>query len=217
MGNALSNNNKVTSQDRAILNLKLQRDRLHQYQRRISTVLSAETDAAKSLLAKGDKPRALLALRRRKFQENLLAQTDAQLATLEQLVSSIEFALVEKDVYFGLKQGSEVLKQINKEMSLESVERLMEESQEGIRYQKEISEMLGSVMSNEMEDEVEEEMERLERELRGEVAVEDLPEVPKDIRETEEEKVRKAKERAKARAKAREEERAREEEGLVAA
>lgn len=180
-------------------------------------MLAAETAAAKSLLSKGDKPRALLALRRRKFQENLLAQTDAQLATLEQLVSGIEFALVEKDVYFGLKQGSEVLKQINREMSLESVERLMEESQEGIRYQREVSEMLGNVMSNEMEDEVEEEMERLEREIRGEVAVGDLPEVPTEIRETEEEKARKAKERARARAKAREEERQREEEGLVAA
>lgn len=35
----------------------------------------------------------------------------------------------------GLKTGSEVLKQINKEMNLEDVEKLMEETQEARAYQ----------------------------------------------------------------------------------
>jgi charged multivesicular body protein 6 len=42
---------------------------------------------------------------------------------------------VEKDVVFGLKQGSTVLKEINKEMSLESVEKLMEDTADAIAYQ----------------------------------------------------------------------------------
>lgn len=36
---------------------------------------------------------------------------------------------------FGLEQGSKVLKQINKEMSLERVEKIMEDSADGIAYQ----------------------------------------------------------------------------------
>lgn len=36
----------------------------------------------------------------------------------------------------GLKQGSQVLKELQKEMSLETVERLMEQSAEGVAYQK---------------------------------------------------------------------------------
>lgn len=42
---------------------------------------------------------------------------------------------MELSVLHGLKTGNEVLKQINKEMSLEDVERLMEESQEARAYQ----------------------------------------------------------------------------------
>ncbi len=35
----------------------------------------------------------------------------------------------------GLKQGNEVLKEIHKEMNLESVEKLLEETQEAREYQ----------------------------------------------------------------------------------
>jgi charged multivesicular body protein 6 len=42
---------------------------------------------------------------------------------------------VEKDVVFGLKQGNAVLKEINQEMSLESVEKLMDDTADAIAYQ----------------------------------------------------------------------------------
>lgn len=37
---------------------------------------------------------------------------------------------------FGLEQGNKVLKQINKEMTMERVEKIMDDSAEGIEYQK---------------------------------------------------------------------------------
>lgn len=37
---------------------------------------------------------------------------------------------------FGLKQGNSVLKELNKEMSIESVEKLMGETSEAVAYQK---------------------------------------------------------------------------------
>lgn len=100
-------------------------------------ITARETDIAKQCLARGDKQRALLALRRKKYQETLLEKTDAQLAQLEILTSDVEFALVQKDVLFGLQQGTAVLKQIHKEMGgLEAVERLMGESAEAQAYQR---------------------------------------------------------------------------------
>lgn len=44
--------------------------------------------------------------------------------------------MVEVSVLHGLKQGNEVLKEIHREMSLESVERLMEETHEAREYQR---------------------------------------------------------------------------------
>jgi charged multivesicular body protein 6 len=43
--------------------------------------------------------------------------------------------LVEKDVVFGLQQGNKVLKEIHKEMSLEAVEKLMQDTSDAIAYQ----------------------------------------------------------------------------------
>lgn len=91
---------------------------------------------ARQSLAAGDKPRALLALRRKKYQEQLLSRTDGQLQQLEQLVRSVEFAQIQKDVVFGLQQGTKVLKEIHAEMGgIERVELLMGESAEAIAYQ----------------------------------------------------------------------------------
>lgn len=77
-----------------------------------------------------------MALRRKKYQESLLAKTDAQLDQLEKLTGSVEFALVQKDVVFGLGQGTKVLQAIHKEMGgLESVEKMMGETEEARAYQ----------------------------------------------------------------------------------
>ncbi|KAL1879115.1 hypothetical protein VTK73DRAFT_7339 [Phialemonium thermophilum] len=181
MGNSSS---RVTAQDKAVLDLKTQRDKLHQYQRRIAVLTDRETQIAKQMIAKGDKQKALLALRRKKYQESLLAKTDAQLEQLENLTASVEFAKIQKDIFFGLQQGTKVLKEIHAEMGgIEHVEKLMGETAEAIAYQKEVSELLGGKMSNQDESEVEEELEALQREMLGPQegrSIPTLPDVPRD-------------------------------------
>ncbi|WQF81429.1 Putative Snf7 family protein [Colletotrichum destructivum] len=170
------NASKVTAQDKAILDLKLQRDKLHQYQRRITVLTDKETAVAKQMLAKGDKPRALLALRRKKYQESLLQKTDAQLEQLEKLTSSVEFAMIQKDVVFGLQQGTKVLKEIHSEMGgIEHVEKLMGETADAIAYQKEVSDMLGGRISVQDEEEVEDELAALEASVAAEDAARNPP------------------------------------------
>lgn len=51
-------------------------------------------------------------------------------------MSTIEFSLVELSVLHGLKQGNEVLKEIHKEMNIESIEKLLEETAEAREYQR---------------------------------------------------------------------------------
>ncbi|KEY83348.1 hypothetical protein SNF7 [Aspergillus fumigatus] len=160
---------------RAILDLKNQRDKLRQYQKRITVLTDRETAIARECLARDDRRRALLALRRKKYQETLLSKTDAQLEQLEHLTSQVEFSLVQKDVLFGLQQGTKVLQAINKEMGgIEAVEKLMGETEEARAYQEEISQMLAGQLSNQDEDEVENELER----LRQETEAITLPNVP---------------------------------------
>ena len=161
--------------------MKNQRDKLHQYQKRITVITDRETAIAKECLAHGDKSKALLALRRKKFQESLLAKTDSQLEILEQLTSNVEFSLVQKDVIYGLQQGTAVLRQIHTEMGgIEAVEKLMGESEDARAYQQEVGEMLKGQISNQDEDEVEEELEALEGQIRTEEAPKiSYPEAPR--------------------------------------
>nr|XP_019012881.1 charged multivesicular body protein 6 [Kwoniella pini CBS 10737]OCF51662.1 charged multivesicular body protein 6 [Kwoniella pini CBS 10737] len=164
---------KITAQDRAILDLKLQRDKMKQYQKRLQVVLNREQEIAKEALKAGNKTRALTALRQRKYQEQLLAKTDAQLMTLQELVSTIEFTQIQNTVMHGLEMGADVLKQLHAEMSLEKVERLMDQTREGVEYQREIDEALMSQMSPEEEEAVQAELEQLQRE-----ALPTIPAVP---------------------------------------
>jgi hypothetical protein len=116
--------------------MKVQRDKLQQYQKRIKIVTDRETEVARECLRMGHKDKALLALRRKKYQESLLTKTDQQLAQLQALTSDVEFALVQKDVVFGLQQGTAVLKEIHKEMGgLDKVELIMSETEEAQAYQ----------------------------------------------------------------------------------
>lgn len=116
--------------------MKNQRDKLHKYQKKISVLTDRETAIAREMLSKGDKKRALLALRRKQYQVSLLAKTDAQLEQLEKLTSSVEFALVQKDVLFGLQQGTNVLNEIHREMGgIDQVEKIMGENEEARAYQ----------------------------------------------------------------------------------
>ena len=90
MGNLLAPQKKISTQDQAVLDLKIQRDRLKQYQKRIHTVIAKELQVAKQLYATGeaaDKKRALLTMRKKKYQESLLAKADQQLMNLEEMVS----------------------------------------------------------------------------------------------------------------------------------
>merc|ERR1712029_12923 len=171
---------RITEQDSAILKLKKQRDQLQQYQKRIESVLEKDRQLAKKLLNEGKRDRAKLLLRKKKYQEGLLARTDGQLDNLERLVHDLEFAQVEKQVLDGLQVGNEALKKANAMFSIEEIEQIMEDTAEAIEKQQEIDALLSGQLSAEDEDEVLEELDQLcnlEAEEEN-VTPQQLPDVP---------------------------------------
>ncbi|CAN9508851.1 unnamed protein product [Ophioblennius macclurei] len=173
---------RVTEQDRAILQLKIQRDKLRQYQKRINLQLEKERSLARQLLKDGKKEKALLLLKKKRYQEQLLDKTDNQISNLERLVQDLEFAQIEKTVIDELKVGNECLKKMHEAMSIEEVERIMDETQDAIEYQRQIDEMLAGSLTQEDEDAVLAELEAItqgDMEL-PDVPSDELPEVPQE-------------------------------------
>ncbi|KAF3846277.1 hypothetical protein F7725_003355 [Dissostichus mawsoni] len=139
MGNVFgrkSQPSRVTEQDKAILQLKQQRDKLKQYQKRIYLQLQKERLLAKQLLKDGKKEKALLLLKKKRYQDQLLEKTEHQISNLEHMVQDIEFMQIEMKVIEGLKVGNDCLKSMHEIMSIEDVERIMDETQDSIDYQK---------------------------------------------------------------------------------
>lgn len=90
---------RVTEQDKAVLQLKQQRDKLKQYQKKIELNLERDRQLAKKLLAEDKRDRAKLLLKKKRYQEQLLQNTDTQLEKLEQLTHDLEFTQVELQVW----------------------------------------------------------------------------------------------------------------------
>ncbi|CAL8303747.1 unnamed protein product [Merluccius merluccius] len=172
---------RITEQDKAILQLKQQRDKLKQYRKRVTLQLERERLLAKQLLKDGRKEKALVLLKKKRYQDRLLDKTENQISNLELMVQDIEFVQIELKVIEGLKVGNDCLKSMHEVMSIDDVERIMDETQEAIEYQRQIDEMLAGSLTQEDEDAVLAELEAItqgeDMELPA-VPTEPLPELP---------------------------------------
>ncbi|XP_001606034.1 charged multivesicular body protein 6 [Nasonia vitripennis] len=191
---------RVTEQDKAVLQLKQTRDKLKQYQKRIEQNLERDREIAKKLLRNNQRERALLLLRKKKFQEQALIKADGQLDNLERMVHDLEFAQVEIKVVDGLKLGNEALKKLHAVLSIDEIEKVMDETREGVEKQQEIDELLSGALTDQEEVDVEAELDALITE-EAEITTPEvpsevpLPDVPQDepVKEKEKEKAPKSK------------------------
>lgn len=93
------------------------------------------------------------------------------------MTHDIEFAQIELKVVDGLKVGNTALKKLHDLLSIDEIEKVMDETNEGIEKQKEIDEILSGGLTEKDENEVEAELDAL---LAAEVK-EKAPELPEDV------------------------------------
>lgn len=93
-------------------------------------------------------------LRKKKYQENLLQTLDGQLETLEKMTTDLEFAQIELQVLDGLKTGNAALAKVHQLLTVDEVERVLDETREAVDKQQEIDALLNGVLSGDDEADV---------------------------------------------------------------
>eukprot|EP00053_Salpingoeca_punica_P013660 m.123570 g.123570 ORF g.123570 m.123570 type:complete len:212 (+) comp16255_c0_seq1:64-699(+) len=175
---------RVTDYDRAIHKLKVQRDKLTQYQKKVAATISRETQIVKDLVHAGDKEKARAVLKRRKYREKILSDTDAQINNLEQMTATLEYSHWETKVVEGLEAGNKALATLQETLSPEKVDALMDETKDRIDQANEIAEIVAGKLSSKDEDDLEAEYNKLlsaeELEL-PEAPTHALPQTPETV------------------------------------
>ncbi|VDO56942.1 unnamed protein product [Onchocerca flexuosa] len=80
--------------------------------------MEREKELAKQLIKANKKDRALLILKRKRYQESMVEKMLQQLDKIERMVNDLEFAVIEQKVVEQLKHGNEVLKRMNQVIKL---------------------------------------------------------------------------------------------------
>ncbi|GMH52799.1 hypothetical protein TL16_g01309 [Triparma laevis f. inornata] len=170
MGPSQSKTNKkapageVTSQDRAILDLKNSRDRLKRYIAVLDVDEKRLLDRAKEMHQQGKKRQAVLLMKVRKKKIKEAENVEAQLLNVYEMVSTIQWTSEQSKIMSALKTGKDALKQIHDEMSVDDVLNLMEEVEEEQEQERLIQEALtrGVSWATVDDEELERELEELQ-------------------------------------------------------
>ena len=78
----------------------------------------------------GDKAGALICLKRKKMYENEVTKLEGSRMNLEQQLFSIEAGTMNKNIFEGLRQGNEVLKQVHGKINIDEVDKLKDDMEE---------------------------------------------------------------------------------------
>eukprot|EP00050_Salpingoeca_kvevrii_P013055 m.26638 g.26638 ORF g.26638 m.26638 type:complete len:136 (+) comp4627_c0_seq1:323-730(+) len=87
--------------------------------------------------------------------------------------NSVEFQQMQQQVVSGIEAGNKALSELQEQLSVDDVERIMDEAADGIAYAEEINSILAGKLNSEDDSAVELEFEKM--------FMDELPELPADL------------------------------------
>ena len=166
----------LSAHDKAVMDMKVTRDKLHKYRKRNEQEAALFVAKAKALLGEGKRDRAKLALRMKKLRDKEADRIEAQLTSLQELLMGVERAEMTLRVVEGLKSGNEALKRLNALMPVEEVQRVLDEAQDERDKLDEVSSVLAQGLDASAEEEALAELAELERQVTSK-----LPDAPSHV------------------------------------
>jgi len=163
---------EITPIDRATLDLKISRDKLSKYRKKLALDSDKLATRAKALHAEGKTKNALQLMRLRKYKLAEADRVEEQLLTVLQMVDKISEKQNEAEVILAMKSGKNALQMMHDKMGIDNVLDLMDDIRDQNETEQRINEVLGQeglmVMEELGEEDILAELEQLEEEVRQE-------------------------------------------------
>mgnify|MGYP002626585825 CR=1 FL=1 len=171
---------QLNETENAILECKKCRDKINQYIKRLSQKQIKSREKAKELVSSKQKDRAKVYLRMAKLHGEQIKVSEGQLEIVQNQISQIESTQNLQECMNCLKQGNEILKNMQNKIKIEEWEKVKDDMDELKEKDKEISDYLKEYGIDEAQcdEEVNNELDKLLNEIQGGNKI-DLPSVPK--------------------------------------
>ncbi|CCF75980.2 charged multivesicular body protein 4 [Babesia microti strain RI] len=143
--------NGATSQitiDETILEGKKAIQSLVDRQTLLEAQIKHATEEAKARAGVEDKAGAIASLRKKKLYMEELARINNSIVTLETQHITLESASIQHTAYTALSKGVELQKQLQANMPIEKLDRLIEDMQEQREFQAEINDAFNQIYDN---------------------------------------------------------------------
>lgn len=169
----------ITNVDRAVLDLKNARDRLHRYRTQLEKDDAKLIQQARLARDNGNTQRALGLMRLRKYKQSQATACEEQLLNVLKMVETIGSTQNDAAVLSALAAGKDALKKMHEETTVEDVLNLMDAIREEHDVEQEITTILSGVptLSPADEEAVEAEWQAMAMEITG---IDSLPIAPTD-------------------------------------
>ena len=185
----------INANEQAILKLKVVRDDIKRYIKKLENNAKTKREKAKEALQSKNKDRAKLNLRMEKMFQEQVKTAYGQLEMIETQINQIEAAQSQKDVMTVLQEGNAALKKLQEEVNVDKLQEISDDMEELKAKNDEITEFFKERGIDE-EESVNDELDKLIASVQSEAGAE-LPIANKEKLEEEEEKEKEVKENKK--------------------
>ncbi|GBG31218.1 Charged multivesicular body protein 6 [Hondaea fermentalgiana] len=168
---------EMSVKDRALLDLKVARDRLDKARKKHEREKQVYVDKAREMLKAKKKDQAKLALRLKKMREMQLEKVNDQFFNLEKMVNDVQWAQHQVEIVEGMKAGNKALKEL--QLDPDEVNDIVADTQEAMDRQREIDDILSEQLNPEDEADVLAELDAIEQADANELN-DKLPVAPSD-------------------------------------
>ena len=137
-------NSRVDNVDQMRIDLQSRKRQANDYLKRLTIKAEDAQKSAVAYMKAKNKSRALMALKLKKMYEANVEKANGMINILTKSMQDLDGAQINSDVYNVLKEGDNMIKEMQSKVKIEDLEQIKENTEEAMQMSNEISEFMSA-------------------------------------------------------------------------